>query len=70
MSIMGSCMCALVCASLCVRMCDCVRSIGDDRAAQVRRKYGKPLKAVIIQDAGELPLPVTQTPAALTAVAP
>ncbi len=30
--------------------------LGDDRAAGVRRKYGKPLKAVVILEAGELPL--------------
>jgi peptidyl-prolyl cis-trans isomerase B (cyclophilin B) len=30
--------------------------LGDDRAAGVRRKYGKPLMAVVILDAGELPL--------------
>jgi len=36
------------------------QSIGDDRAATVRRKYGKPLKAVIITGAGVLP---TLTPA-------
>lgn len=46
------------------------QTIGDDRAATVRRKYGKPLKAVIIQDLGELPLPLTtqQTPAAAAAI--
>ena len=32
--------------------------LGDDRAAGVRRKYGKPLQAVVILDAGELPLHV------------
>jgi len=32
------------------------QSIGDDRAVRVRRKYGKPLKAVIIMQAMELPL--------------
>jgi len=31
-------------------------SIGDERAAGVRRKYGKPLKAVIIQKAEQVPL--------------
>ena len=30
--------------------------LGDDRAAGVRRKYGRPLTAVIILKAGELPL--------------
>jgi peptidyl-prolyl cis-trans isomerase B (cyclophilin B) len=30
--------------------------LGDDRAAGVRRKYGRPLKAVVILGAGELPL--------------
>lgn len=29
--------------------------IGDDRAANVKRKYGRPLQAVIITDAGLLP---------------
>ncbi|KAL6761762.1 cyclophilin-like domain-containing protein [Haematococcus lacustris] len=38
------------------------QSIGDDRAAGVRRKYGKPLKAVIITSAGELPLDAPQGP--------
>ncbi|GFH15014.1 peptidyl-prolyl cis-trans isomerase [Haematococcus lacustris] len=38
------------------------QSIGDDRAAGVRRKYGKPLKAVIITSAGELPLDAPQEP--------
>jgi hypothetical protein len=33
------------------------QQLGDDRAAGVRRKYGRPFKAVIIQAAGELPLP-------------
>eukprot|EP00798_Chlamydomonas_sp_ICE-L_P019393 gene19393-26042_t len=31
-------------------------SIGDDRAVGVRRKYGKPLKAVLITGCGELPV--------------
>jgi peptidyl-prolyl cis-trans isomerase B (cyclophilin B) len=30
--------------------------IGDERAGTVRRKYGRPLKAVIILGSGELPL--------------
>lgn len=30
-------------------------AIGDDRAEAVRRKYGRPLKAVVIQLAGVLP---------------
>jgi hypothetical protein len=29
--------------------------IGDDRADNVRRQYGKPLKAIIISDSGVLP---------------
>lgn len=29
-------------------------SIGDDRAEKTRRKYGKPLKAVIVLAAGEV----------------
>jgi len=32
------------------------QKLGDDRAAGVRRKYGRPLKAVVILGAGELPL--------------
>ncbi|KAG1676816.1 hypothetical protein FOA52_010325 [Chlamydomonas sp. UWO 241] len=32
------------------------QQLGDDRAAGVRRKYGRPFKAVIITGAGELPL--------------
>lgn len=32
-------------------------AIGDDRAATVRRKYGKPLKAVVILGSEVLPPP-------------
>ncbi len=32
------------------------QAIGDDRAVTVRRKYGRPFKAVIILGAGELPI--------------